>query len=92
MGSLYTYHNQKDDANSSFKRAHELDPKNPTYKSMLDYEKSSERLQIIEPSPFATLPHFTIDTFTKPSLQTDIPLNTFLELQKIRIPDLTKMN
>lgn len=90
MGSLYIFHGQKDDAISSFKRAHELDPKNLTYRSMINCEKASERLQIIDPSPFATLPHFTIDTYTKPSLQTDIPLPDLVKLQKIRIPDLTQ--
>lgn len=90
MGSLYIFHNQKEDANSSFKRAHELDPKNPTYKSMNVYEKTNEKLPIIDPSPFATLPHFTIDTFTKPSLNQELPLGTLQELQKIRVPDLTK--
>ncbi|EDR26454.1 hypothetical protein, conserved [Entamoeba dispar SAW760] len=91
MGSLYIFHNQRDDAASSFKRAHELDPKNPTYRAMLDVEKVSERPQIIDPSPFATLPNYTIDTFTKPSLPTNIPLNVLTELQKIRIPDLTQI-
>ncbi|ELP93416.1 hypothetical protein EIN_058710 [Entamoeba invadens IP1] len=92
MGSLYVYHGQKEDAISSFKRAHELEPNNPTYATTNLEKNTNERPQIIDPSPFATLPNFTIETYTKPALPTNLSLAELNELQKIRVPDLSATN
>ncbi|KAL7715288.1 Tetratricopeptide repeat protein [Entamoeba marina] len=92
MGSLYVFHQQNEDAMSSFKRAHELEPKNPKYRTFSDVDKPivNERPQIIDPSPFATMPHFTIETYIKPAIPTDLSLEVLTELQKITVPDLTQ--
>ncbi|KAL7716217.1 Tetratricopeptide repeat protein [Entamoeba marina] len=80
------------DAMSSFKRAHELEPKNPKYRVLVDNEKmfTNERPQIIDPSPFATMPHFTIETYIKPAIPSRPILEVLTELQKITVPDLTQ--
>lgn len=91
MGALYVYHGQKEDAQSSFNRARDLEPNNPRFNS-IDVEKVQDKPSIIDPSPFETLPNYTIETYTKPSLPTNISLQVLTQLQSIRVPDLTQMN